>query len=130
MRMADQHTIESDHLSAFELMERAGQSVAKAVIRYARDGGRVVVVIGSGNNGGDGFVAARLLRNKRIPVTAIPLVPVENLKGDMAKQLKLAQQAGVKIRPATSSDDMVHLENWLRRAVIEQISVLQARYWQ
>ncbi|MES0370885.1 MAG: NAD(P)H-hydrate dehydratase [Mariprofundaceae bacterium] len=118
MRMADQHTIEVDHATAFELMERAGHAVADAVIRYAQDGGRVVVLIGSGNNGGDGFVAARLLRLKRIPVTAIPLVPIEDLKGDTAKQLKLAQQAGVKIRPAVNSDDLGHLEDWLKRAVI------------
>ncbi|MDX8403618.1 MAG: NAD(P)H-hydrate dehydratase [Mariprofundaceae bacterium] len=118
MQMADQYTIEVDHIPTSELMERAGQAVADAVIRYAQDGGRVVVLIGSGNNGGDGFVAARLLRNKRIPVTAIPLVPIENLKGDTAKQLALAKQAGVKIRPAISHDDIVHLENWLKRAVI------------
>lgn len=118
MQMADQHTIEVDHISAFELMERAGQVVADAVIRYAQDGGRVVVLIGPGNNGGDGFVAARLLRNKRIPVTAIPLVPVEDMKSDTLKQLELAQQAGVKIRPAINSDDIAHLEDWLKRAVI------------
>ncbi len=118
MHMADQYTIDEAHVSAADLMERAGQAVADAVIRHAQDGGRVVFMVGGGNNGGDGLVAARLLRNRRIPVTVIPLVPIKSFKGDAARQLQLAQQAGVKIRPATNSDDLAFLEEWLRRAAM------------
>jgi len=118
MREADRLTIEQDQVPVAELMERAGQAVAEAVIRSARDGGRIVVVCGNGNNGGDGFVAARLLRNRRIPVTAIPLVAVEDLKGEVARQAELARQAGVKVRPATGIDDLGRLQDWLTRAAV------------
>ncbi len=118
MRMADRHTIEHEGVSAEMLMERAGQAVVDGVTRSWSNGGRVVVIVGAGNNGGDGLVAARLLRNRRIPVTAIPIVPVEKLKGDIGRQAELARQAGVKIRPAICPDDLHNLEYWLKRASI------------
>ncbi|MBL8569992.1 MAG: NAD(P)H-hydrate dehydratase [Phreatobacter sp.] len=54
------------------LMERAGIAVADAVARLAPFGGRVAVLCGPGNNGGDGYVAARVLRQRgfRIAVAA------------------------------------------------------------
>ena len=48
-----------------DLMERAGWAVADAIARLP--GRRVVVVAGPGNNGGDGFVAARLLASAATP---------------------------------------------------------------
>ncbi len=51
------------------LMERAGIAVADAVARLALFGGRVAVLCGPGNNGGDGYVAARVLRQRGFRVT-------------------------------------------------------------
>jgi len=118
MRMADQLTIEQHHLSGMELMESAGAAIARSVIHCSRDGGRIVVVAGPGNNGGDGFVAARILRRKNIPVTVIPLVPVDDIQGDAAATLELSRQAGVKIRPATTIKDLDRLKVWLSRSAI------------
>lgn len=118
MRLADQMTIDQGRLTGAALMQRAGESIVQSVIRYTRDGGRVVVVVGPGNNGGDGLVAAGLLRRRKIPVTAIPLVPENQFKGDAAAMLEFARQAGVKIRPATSHEDMEQLNIWLSRSAI------------
>ena len=48
-------------------MERAGGAVAAAVARAPRAGIQVVVLAGPGNNGGDGFIAARLLAAAGLP---------------------------------------------------------------
>lgn len=118
MRMADQYTMKHDGLSVEALMEKAGQEVALASYKHRLDSGRIVIIVGMGNNAGDGFVAARLLRVKQLAVTVIPLLPLDNVTDHVRKQIDLAQSVGVKIRPVTSAVDLPKLEGWLNRAVL------------
>jgi NAD(P)H-hydrate epimerase len=60
-RALDAWAIEQRRIPGLELMERAGRGLAELVARHVPQG-VIVVVCGRGNNGGDGFVAARLLR--------------------------------------------------------------------
>jgi len=60
-RALDAWAIEQRHVPGLELMERAGSGLAELVAKRIPDG-VIAVVCGKGNNGGDGFVAARLLR--------------------------------------------------------------------
>jgi len=66
MRAIEQAAIESGQVTGLELMERAGRGVVEAVFEewpeLAKAPHRVVVLCGPGNNGGDGFVVARLLK--------------------------------------------------------------------
>ncbi len=68
-------------------MERAGAGVARAVERLAPDG-RVAVVCGKGNNGGDGLVAARLLRDGGRDVLVVCVAPPQELSGDARANLE------------------------------------------
>ena len=61
MRAIDSWAIEERGIASLELMERAGAGVARAAARIAPQG-QIVFVLGTGNNGGDGLVGARLLR--------------------------------------------------------------------
>ncbi len=70
-------------MPSLELMEAAGRAVAEAVAELAPEG-PVRVVCGKGNNGGDGFVAARLLREMGFAVEVLLLWPGEDLRGDAA----------------------------------------------
>ena len=82
MRRADAMAIEQG-VPGIALMENAGKAVAEAVFRsYAPVG--TVVLCGPGNNGGDGFVAARCLMEAGWPVELALLGDPSRLKGDAA----------------------------------------------
>ncbi|MCS0504478.1 NAD(P)H-hydrate dehydratase [Ancylobacter mangrovi] len=66
------------------LMERAGAAVARVAGRHAAVGSRVLVLCGPGNNGGDGFVAARLMAGMGYRVRVALLGARGALKGDAA----------------------------------------------
>jgi NAD(P)H-hydrate epimerase len=117
MQWADQATIHAG-TSAFELMDRAGAAVAAAVIMSMPDYGRVVIIAGAGNNGGDGFAAAHYLRKRRLPVTVVSLVPLADLSGDIKIHADKANDAGAKIREACSEQCLTELGRWLLRAVM------------
>lgn len=116
MRWADEMAMDSG-VTGFELMEKAGLAVANAVIDQMPDYGRVVVVAGPGNNGGDGLAAAKHLHKRRIPVTVVSLIPYESIKGDAREHADLAVKEGVKIHEAVG-DNAAELDRWLVRAVM------------
>jgi hydroxyethylthiazole kinase-like uncharacterized protein yjeF len=83
MSEADRRTI-AGGVSGPVLMEAAGAAVARAVMARQPPGGRVAVVAGAGNNGGDGFVAARHLEMAGYRVAVHLVGRREALKGDAA----------------------------------------------
>jgi ADP-dependent NAD(P)H-hydrate dehydratase / NAD(P)H-hydrate epimerase len=83
MRGVDRWAIEERGVPSLELMEAAGRAVAEVVAELAPQG-PVRVVCGKGNNGGDGFVVARLLRGMGFEAEALLLWPGEELRGDAA----------------------------------------------
>ena len=99
MREVDRVSIEELGIPGLQLMENAGVSVVCLIEEKfpALWHERVVVLCGKGNNGGDGFVVARLLMGKtKIPVRVILLADPASLKGDARvnfdKFLKLGQK--------------------------------------
>jgi ADP-dependent NAD(P)H-hydrate dehydratase / NAD(P)H-hydrate epimerase len=87
MEEADRLTI-AGGIAGLTLMENAGKAVAQAVSGRQGAGGRVVVLAGPGNNGGDGFVAARLLAERGYAVTVLLTEALDKLKGDAAAAAK------------------------------------------
>jgi NAD(P)H-hydrate epimerase len=87
MRAVDRWAIEEQGVPSIELMKRAGAAVASAVEIHASDG-PVAVVCGKGNNGGDGLVVARLLRESGREVAVVLIAPPQELSGDAAVNLK------------------------------------------
>jgi hydroxyethylthiazole kinase-like uncharacterized protein yjeF len=89
MRAVDAWAIEKERIPSLELMERAGEGLAR-VVGERHSGGRIAVVCGKGNNGGDGLVAARLLRQAGRDVDVMCVWDLEQLSGDArANALKL-----------------------------------------
>lgn len=84
MAEADRRTIASG-TPGIDLMERAGAAVARIASEVAANAGRrVAILCGPGNNGGDGFVAARLLAEQGFDVRLLLLAAREKLAGDAA----------------------------------------------
>ncbi|MBS1871417.1 MAG: NAD(P)H-hydrate dehydratase [Actinobacteria bacterium] len=80
-RALDAWAIEQRRIPGLELMERAGRGLAELVAAHVPEG-VVAVVCGRGNNGGDGFVAARALREAGREVDVQLLGAPRDLRGD------------------------------------------------
>jgi hydroxyethylthiazole kinase-like uncharacterized protein yjeF len=94
MRELDRATIEEIGLPGVTLMETAGRGVAAAAARMVPAGGRVAVVCGPGNNGGDGFVAARVLRGQGVDATAYLAAGAGAIRGHARDHLGVLERAG------------------------------------
>ncbi len=81
MSKADRLAVESG-IASMRLMENAGRAVADCVALQCPPGTRVAVVAGPGNNGGDGFVAARILVERGYGVRVLFVGDRAKLKGD------------------------------------------------
>jgi NAD(P)H-hydrate epimerase len=91
-RALDTWAIEEQGIPGIELMERAGTGMADVIERQA-PAGRVVVVCGKGNNGGDGFVVARVLRERGREVQVLTLAEPDEYRGDARTNLQRLAQA-------------------------------------
>jgi hydroxyethylthiazole kinase-like uncharacterized protein yjeF len=91
MRTIEQEAIASGRVTGLELMERAGQGVVEAIFEewpdLAKGSHHAVVLCGPGNNGGDGFVVARLLSKAGWGVEALVLGTASNYSSDAATML-------------------------------------------
>ncbi|MBP3674115.1 MAG: NAD(P)H-hydrate epimerase [Oscillospiraceae bacterium] len=92
MRLSDAETIDK-YVPSLELMRRAANGVFQAVCWH----GRVAIVAGSGNNGGDGFALACILRRHNIECRVFTLS--QRLSQDSAYYAAQAETAGVPIQP-------------------------------
>lgn len=103
MRDVDRLTTERHGVPSLQLMENAGRAAAEEVFRrtVARGGRRVAVLCGKGNNGGDGLVIARYLREGKFgvtfPVKVFLFGEPEEMRGDAAANLGRWTEAGGEI---------------------------------
>lgn len=82
MRACDERTVEQYGISSHALMENAGSAVARLVAHQFPHAGRITVLCGKGNNGGDGLVAARHLYAAGRQVRLVQLAAAEDLQGE------------------------------------------------
>jgi NAD(P)H-hydrate epimerase len=97
MQEIDRVTIEKYGIPGPVLMERAGYAVALR-IRELYPLKKVVVLCGSGNNGGDGLVAARNLHNLGFSVNVFILAKKDALSSDCNLQYQIAKRIGIPLK--------------------------------
>jgi ADP-dependent NAD(P)H-hydrate dehydratase / NAD(P)H-hydrate epimerase len=100
MAAADRATIAAG-TPAEVLMQRAGDAVARAALEVAggRYGRRAVVVCGKGNNGGDGFAAARRLAREGVAVACLGVGDAGAAEGPARRHLERLRAAGIALEP-------------------------------
>jgi NAD(P)H-hydrate epimerase len=110
MRALDRATIEEVGLPAMTLMETAGRAVAEAALRMLGPRrGHVMVVCGPGNNGGDGFVAARVLRDRGADAAVYLAAAREAVRGDARVHLEIFERTGGVVRTIAAPDQLAAL---------------------
>src|SRR5712691_10957694 len=93
MREADRFTIEEIGIPSLVLMENAGRQVVAAIEAgyEARLNGRVAVLCGRGNNGGDGFVVARTLLQRGIDTAVFVIGALAEVRGEQSWELHFSE---------------------------------------
>jgi NAD(P)H-hydrate epimerase len=94
VRRLDDCAITGHGIPGIELMERAGRGVFDAAREVFPDTRKWLVVCGGGNNGGDGYIVARLAIEAGLAVTLCPLKDPESLQGDAATAARRWGEAG------------------------------------
>src|SRR5881409_2884952 len=100
MRRMDDVTIHEFHVDVLVLMENAGRAtatLAKQMLRETTFGKRVACLVGGGNNGGDGMVAARHLANWGAVVKVISGTSKDKMKSVPLGQLNIIEKMGIPI---------------------------------
>ena len=105
MRDADRRTIDDVGIPSAVLMENAGRQVVAAMAPLLEPGDRVAVVCGKGNNGGDGFVVARVLEAKGVESCVYLLAPASEIEGDARANLLALDAVGVPVIDVADPDE-------------------------
>ncbi len=112
MKEIDRTAIEDYKIPGLKLMETAGTHVYDEIIKVLdEDAGLICVICGSGNNGGDGYVIARKLANRFIPVKVYSTVPLEKLSGDAGINYEKLLELGIRPVVLSSSNKLDDFKN-------------------
>lgn len=106
MRELDRIAIEEQGIPGYELMQRAGQATYAAIIERYPAARRWLVLCGAGNNGGDGYVIARLGRVHGVAIELIALTDPAQLRGDAAQAWKDFVATGGAVIPWQSGSQL------------------------
>jgi NAD(P)H-hydrate epimerase len=117
MQEMDRQAIETHGIPGLELMENAGQGATNVLLDQFADRIKagVGIICGKGNNGGDGFVIARYLADRRIDVTVYLLAKAAGVKGDAAANLKRLAALKIPVIEIPDEDSFLKIKSEFRR---------------
>src|SRR5262245_44095625 len=99
LRALDRHAIEVAHIPALTLMNRAGAAALRTLRAAWPTAQRIAVACGGGNNGGDGYVLARLARSAGLDASVATTGDPARLRGEAKSAYEECRAAGVSIAP-------------------------------
>jgi NAD(P)H-hydrate epimerase len=104
VRDVDRRASDEYGMSGLVLMENAGRGCVEVLLRLGVNG-PVTIACGKGNNAGDGFVVARHLDRRRIPVTLLLFADPAELTGDALANYKIVERSGIATLPCWPGQD-------------------------
>lgn len=126
MQAMDQSTIENFGLPGRVLMENAGRGATRSFLERiyfnasgGKGTGRVGILAGRGNNGGDGFVMARYLAQSGVDATVFLMTTQDQVRGDAAANLKLLPALNVPVIEIPDEQNFLRLQS----------DLAQIHYW-
>ncbi|MCR4808029.1 MAG: NAD(P)H-hydrate dehydratase [Lachnospiraceae bacterium] len=105
MKKCDEYTINNYHVPSAVLMERAALKCVAAIIHDKFNLKRVLVVCGSGNNGGDGLAIARIFHERKIKVDILLAGSPVHMSPETIQNLESAKAYGIPIRSSVKDDE-------------------------
>lgn len=112
MQALDRKAIEVYGISGLLLMENAGRGVAEFIFNLCRSG-RATILVGKGNNGGDGLVIARHLLNHGYQVLILLCADPEKFKEDPAVNFRIARNMRIPMVRVTDQTTRAELTGYL-----------------
>lgn len=98
MKMCEKNTIQHFGVPSLVLMERAALGVTEEIERHTQPGSKVLLVCGTGNNGGDGLAVGRLLRQKGYEITLVIPGDWSKVSVETAKQMEICRAYEMEMR--------------------------------
>lgn len=105
VRDMDRVTIEEHEISGTVLMERAGSAAFNLIQQRWPEAKSIRVFCGTGNNGGDGYVIARLAHEKKYQTSVYQVGDANHIQGDALAALQRLEGAGVTVRQFSDAED-------------------------
>lgn len=106
-RLADEYTIKNEPIKSVDLMERASLAFVNEFVKHIKEEDVISIFCGTGNNGGDGFAIARILKQKDYQVE-VYLVPVSE---QLSKDCQINKERLKKVITLDNDASNVHLDN-------------------
>ena len=106
----DRFTMGEIGLPGVLLMENAGQAFVQKALNYLNQSQKIAVLIGTGNNGGDGFVIARILKSLEFRADAYLIVEEGKVKGDALFHFNAFRSSGYEVMPLCDLNGLQHYD--------------------
>lgn len=110
MREIDRVTIEKYGIPGIVLMENAGRAVVDEMNNLEKPVNKVLILCGTGNNGGDGFVIARHLHNAGVKIRLFIVGQPKDITGDASLNLQVLRKLDIQIDNVNDQGGLIKLE--------------------
>ena len=109
MREVDRLAVEEYGLEILQMMENAGRNLALAAMEILpKSTSSIVIIAGTGGNGGGGICCVRHLHNRGYNINLILSKDENELKGSAKSQFEVIRQAGFKLSPLSSAEELIN----------------------